>query len=42
MVRIISFTFVTILLLVACSPTATDQPVDSQGKSLVTVYREPT
>ena len=43
MIRFVLFTLLAILLLSACSPAATDQPVvESQGKPLVTVYREPT
>jgi outer membrane biogenesis lipoprotein LolB len=43
MVRFVLFTLLAILLLTACSPAATEQPVaESQEKPLVTVYREPT
>ena len=43
MVRLLLLTLLAVLLLSACSPAATDQPaVESQGKPLVTVYREPT
>ena len=43
MVRFVLFTLLAILLLTACSPSATGQPAaESQEKTLVTVYREPT
>jgi len=43
MVKFVLFILLSVLLLSACSPAATVQPaVESQGKPLVTVYREPT
>jgi len=43
MVKFVLFTLLSVLLLSACSPAATDQPpIETHEQPLVTVYREPT